>query len=450
MNSLLFYTINFMPFPFIPPPEEIESSWVTLSNAHYDPRVGYRLYTEYLEQNIASERFGYDGVLVNEHHQNAYGNMPSPNLSAAHIIAKTSRIPVGIIGNALPLYVHPLRVAEEVAMLDVTSGGRIISGFVRGTGMEYFSYAQNPTFARERFWEAHDLIIKAWTEPGPFAWEGEHYYLPYVNPWPRPLQQPHPPIWLPGVGSLETIEETAKRRYTFMQVYSPRWLLTKALKMYRQLAEEKFGYEPSPHQMGAAIPTYVAETDEQAHREARPHLTWLFRNGLQHPAYFAFPPGSMSVRSYRNFVGTLIEHGIKPLHELTYEDLIEQEYVIVGSPETVIEQLERFQADSGAGVIVGAGGQWGAMPNWMVMKNMQIMAESVMPHFRGGDGKPIWARQEQLVPTTVSEHAATVKPALAPRIRLAEDVYMDPRLGHVPEAVDAAFEAGGAPVPRGR
>jgi hypothetical protein len=81
---------------------------------------------------------------------------------------------------------------------------------------------------------------------------------------------------------------------------------------------------------------------------------------------------------------------------------------------------------------------------------MQIMAESVMPHFRGGDGKPIWARQEQLVPTTVSEHAATVKPALAPRIRLAEDVYMDPRLGHVPEAVDAAFEAGGAPVPRGR
>ena len=270
MNKLLFYTINFMPYPFVPPPEELESAWVTIPNSHYDPMVGHRLYTDYLEEEIATERLGYDGVLVNEHHQNAYGNMPSPNLIASYIVARTSRIPIGIIGNALNLYNHPLRVAEEVAMLDVISGGRIISGLVRGTGMEYYSYGENPTYAREKFWEAHDLILKAWTEPGPFEWEGEHFHLRYVNPWPRPLQQPHPPIWLPGVGSLETIDEAAKRRYTFMQVYAPRWLLVKALVMYRQIAEEKYEYTPSPYQLGAAIPTYVAETDEQAHREARP------------------------------------------------------------------------------------------------------------------------------------------------------------------------------------
>jgi alkanesulfonate monooxygenase SsuD/methylene tetrahydromethanopterin reductase-like flavin-dependent oxidoreductase (luciferase family) len=383
---------------------------------------------------------------VNEHHQNAYGNMPSPNLVAAYIIARTQRIPVGIIGNALNLYHHPLRVAEEVAMLDVISGGRIISGLVRGTGMEYFSYAENPTHARDKFWEAHDLVLKAWTEPGPFEWEGEHFHLRYVNPWPKPLQQPHPPIWVPGVGSLETIEEAAKRRYTFMQVYAPRWLLIKALKLYRQIAEEKCGYEPSPYQLGSAIPTYVAETDEQAHREARPHLTWLFRNGLQHPAYFAFPPGSMSKKSFRNFVGTMIEKNLKPLHELTYEDLIEQEYVIVGSPESVIEQLERFQEASGAGVIVGAGGQWGAMPSWMAMKNMQIMAEEVMPHFRPPDGKPIWAREEPKVPTTLSEQAARVQPALAPRIRYDEDTFIDPRVGHLPEEVEKARARAVTPV----
>jgi alkanesulfonate monooxygenase SsuD/methylene tetrahydromethanopterin reductase-like flavin-dependent oxidoreductase (luciferase family) len=315
--------------------------------------------------------------------------------------------------------------------------------------MEYFSYSENPTYARDKFWEAHDLILKAWTEPGPFEWEGEHFHLRYVNPWPRPLQQPHPPIWVPGVGSLETIDEAAKRRYTFMQVYAPRWLLVKALQLYRQIAEEKYGYEPSPYQLGSAIPTYVAETDEQAHREARPHLTWLFRNGLQHPSYFAFPPGGMSKKSFRNFVGTIIEKNIKPLHELTYEDLIEQEYVIVGSPESVIEQLERFQQASGAGVLVGAGGQWGAMPSWMALKNMQIMAEEVMPHFRPPDGKPIWAREEPKVPQTLSEHAATVRPALSPRIRFDDETYIDPRIGHLPEEVEKARAEAAAPA-RGR
>jgi hypothetical protein len=152
-------------------------------------------------------------------------------------------------------------------------------------------------------------------------------------------------------------------------------------------------------------------------------------------------------------VGTIFEHNLKQLHDLTYEDLIEQKYVIVGSPETVVEQLEEFQADSGAGVIVGAGGQWGAMPHWMVLKNMQIMAESVMPHFRGGDGKPIWAREAPVAAGTISEYAATVgEPKLAPRVRLADDVFIDPRVGHIPEKVEEAFERAGAqqqPVPQG-
>jgi len=90
--------------------------------------------------------------------------MPDPNVMASHIVARTKNIRVGIIGNALPLHGNPLRVAESVAMLDVISGGRIISGFVRGTGMEYHSMRSNPATSRERFWEAHDLIIKAWTE----------------------------------------------------------------------------------------------------------------------------------------------------------------------------------------------------------------------------------------------------------------------------------------------
>ena len=205
-GTLEFYLINFMPYPYVPPGEEIESSWVVLSNQHYDPRIGHRLYQKYLETNVLAERLGFDGVLTNEHHQTAYGNMPNPNLPAAWVVAQTERIRIGVMGNVLNTHQNPLRVAEDIAMLDVMSGGRIISGFVLGTGMEYHSYGINPATSRERFWEAHDLIIKSWTEPGPFPWESKHFNLPYVNPWPRSLQQPHPPVWLPGVSSLETIE----------------------------------------------------------------------------------------------------------------------------------------------------------------------------------------------------------------------------------------------------
>ena len=163
MNKLQFYSLMFMPYPFIPPAEGLPSTWVNLPNSYYDPKVGHRLYQEYLDLNVLTEKLGYDGVLVNEHHQTAYGTMPSPNIMASNIVARTDRIRVGVIGNALPLHGNPMRVAEEIAMLDVMSGGRIISGFVRGTGNEYHSYGIDPSTSRERFWEAHDLIIKSWT-----------------------------------------------------------------------------------------------------------------------------------------------------------------------------------------------------------------------------------------------------------------------------------------------
>jgi alkanesulfonate monooxygenase SsuD/methylene tetrahydromethanopterin reductase-like flavin-dependent oxidoreductase (luciferase family) len=110
----------------------------------------------------------------------------------------TSRAKILILGNALPLYDHPLRVAEELAMLDVLSGGRIIAGMVVGLGVEAYTYEVNPTFFRERYREAHDLIVEAWTRPGPFHFEGKHYDFRFVNVWPRPLHEPHPPIWIPG------------------------------------------------------------------------------------------------------------------------------------------------------------------------------------------------------------------------------------------------------------
>ena len=438
MNKLDFYAFHLMPYPFIPPGEEIESTWVTLPNSHYDPKIGHRLYNEYLEQLIAAEKLGYDGICVNEHHQNAYGTMPSPNIMAAYLAAKTERIPIGIIGNALPLHANPVRVAEEVAMLDVITGGRIISGFVRGVPQEFLAYSIPLEEARPRMQEAWDLVVKAWTEREPFAWKGTFFKYDHVSIWPRPLQQPHPPVWLPGSGSRETVQKAAKLRYPFMMVFAPQWFTKMNYDMYRKAAEEN-GYEASPKQLAAAIPTYVAETEEQAHREAKPHIMWLFQNGLKIPGYHWFPPGYTSKSSFKNMLGAKIKHNIKDHFDLTYEELLEQRYIIVGSPETAIERLTEFTDDLGAGIVLGAGGHMGSMPHWQAMKCLQIMAEDVIPHFRAPDGKPSYAREDRPGALTRTEHAATVdKPELRPRARLDGDGLVDTQLAYIPEVREQA------------
>jgi alkanesulfonate monooxygenase SsuD/methylene tetrahydromethanopterin reductase-like flavin-dependent oxidoreductase (luciferase family) len=182
VTAVNFFAFHLMPWPYLPPPRQFlrehEAAWVTLSNAHFDPALGAELYSRYLDELVLAEDLGFDGVVINEHHQNAYGLMPSPNLIAAALSQRTSRIRVCVLGNALPLYDPPTRVAEEFAMLDLLTGGRLIAGLVVGGGPEYYSYNVNPTEARGRFREAIDLVVRAWTEPGPFSFDGEYYSLP--------------------------------------------------------------------------------------------------------------------------------------------------------------------------------------------------------------------------------------------------------------------------------
>src|SRR5436305_5778270 len=392
MKELQFFHFGLMPYPHIPPPEEYESTWVTLSNKHYDPVEGHRLYNEYLDQSVLAEKLGYDGTCVNEHHQNAYGTMPDPNVMASHIVARTEKIRVGIIGNALPLHENPLRVAESVAMLDVISGGRIISGFVRGTGMEYFSYNVNPTISRERMDEAHDLIIQAWTRPGPFAFEGEHYNYRYVNIWPRPIQQP-PPIWLPGTASMETIDFAARHKYPYMTVFMPMEQRKRAYEMYRRLAEEKYGYEAKPEQLAFCTPVYVAETDDIAMKEAEKYVMWLFNKGLKFRPEFFVPPGYMSVRSLK----AMLESGTFG-RQSSFQELIDTGVIIVGSVDTVIEKLSYYTDVLNAGMLV-SGGHVGDIPDYLVLKNQTLMAKEVMPHFRE---KPVQAEPQPVeISTTV-------------------------------------------------
>lgn len=435
-NRLQFYNFSLFPYPFIPPGEDIESSWITIPNSMFDPKRAHKVFTEYLEQLVMSEKLGYDGIIVNEHHQNAFGTIAAPNVWAGWLAARTSHIRIGVIGNALPLHQNPLRVAEEIAMLDVISGGRIISGHVRGMGAEYHSSGMNPTTSKARFWEAHDLILRAWAEDGPFTHQGEHYDIEWANIWPKPVQKPHPPIWMPGTGSTETIEEVAKRRFSYMQTTTSNWITKKSFALFRQICEEKYGYSPAPTQLGRVIPTYVAETDEQAYREFLPHAMWFFRTGLKIPMHHLMPPGYNTSEAMLRTIKGRAAAGVKNFWEMSYDELIDSGHIIVGSPQTVVDKYGQQAEEYGLGMAVSAGGHLGAMPNWMVQKNMTLMAEEVMPHFREADGKPDHLREERPVPHTYSEMAATTEPPqYRPVVRLNDGRDLPTDSGHIVEVI---------------
>jgi len=443
MNKLQFYFFHLMPYGYVPKADEFDSSWVSLSNKHYDPSRGHQLYNEYIDLLVNAEKLGYDGAIVNEHHANAYGTMPAPNLIAGMVVARTQRMPVGIVGNAIPLHGNPVRVAEEIAMLDVISGGRIISGFVRGIGCEYFNNPVSPTDSVSRFWEANELIKKAWTHEGPFTWQGKHWYIPNVNVWPRVIQKPHPPIWLPGMGSLETLRECARNHYTYMMIFAPTWMCKWAIDTLR-IEAEKCGYELPKSQCMAAIPTYVAETDKQAHREAKAYMQWLFNTGLKIKSSHYFPPGYMTDKSFRGYWSAVMKKGAKAPKDLTYDDLIEQGYIIVGSPQTVAEQYDNYCTEVGAGGVLCAGSPSGPMPNWMAQKNMQMFAEEVIPLFREKDGKPDYAREDTLIGATNAERAALMGETKTPPTQAIQGKQglADLRNIYLPENIDDSLREG--------
>jgi alkanesulfonate monooxygenase SsuD/methylene tetrahydromethanopterin reductase-like flavin-dependent oxidoreductase (luciferase family) len=374
-----FYFFHLMPYPDMPEDyiETYGTSWARIPNELYDPEKGHTLYNEYLDVFERADALGFDGICVNEHHQTCYGLMPSPNIMAAALARRTTQAKIALLGNAICLRDHPLRVAEEVAMLDVITKGRIISGFVRGVGDEYTAFSMDPTTSRERFLEAYDLIIRAWTEPGPFAFEGKHYNFRYVNPWPRPYQKPHPPVWMPSQGSAETITFAVERRYPYMQVFSPFKQMKKILDLYKEEAEN-FGYQAPPEQMGWAVPIYVADTDEQAWAEAEKHLSFLFNKLLRRPQPQFFPPGYLTEKSMARILEAKAD---KMAGDRDPRELDEKGVIIVGSAATVRERLAAYQKEAGFGLLVALL-HFGSLPHDLTLKNLETFAKEVMPFFR--------------------------------------------------------------------
>jgi len=359
--------------------EKYPSAWTSLPNSYYDPKKGHEYYNRYLDELEYGEELGFDALCVNEHHQTAYGLMAMPGVIAGALARRTSKAKIAVLGRALPLINNPLMVAEEFSILDNITGGRLVAGFVRGVGIEYHTTGVNPAFSHERFHEAHDLIVQAWTKTGPFAFEGKHYHFQYVNLWPRPFQQPHPPIWIPSQGSAETIEWAAHpdRKYTYLQTFSPVDVVKRYHHEYQDAAL-RYGYTASPDQLGWALPVYVAETDQQAFDEAAVHIESLYNKFLRMPMQFLLPPGYTSMSSMKRLRS--IRRGTT-MELPSAKDFVDRGMIILGSPKTVREKLEQHQKEIGFNLLITMC-QFGTLPADLTRRSMKLFADEVMPYLR--------------------------------------------------------------------
>jgi alkanesulfonate monooxygenase SsuD/methylene tetrahydromethanopterin reductase-like flavin-dependent oxidoreductase (luciferase family) len=382
--------------PYTDLPEDFNrkhpSVWVDIDSRLFDPAKAHRMYNDFMDELEFAGEMGFDGICVNEHHQNGYGLMPSPNLIATALARRTRDTAIVVMGNSLALYNPPLRVAEEFAMIDVISGGRLVAGFPVGTPMDTcYAYGQNPSQLRARYHEAHDLIMKAWQEPDTFAWNGRFNKLRYVNPWPRPLQKPHPPIWIPGGGSVETWQWCAEKDYVYS--YLSYFGYKAGEETVRGFWNEmdRLGKDRNPFRAGFLQFVGVAETRAEALELYREPAEYFYGRCLHVDARFARPPGYSTEATVRKSIQSQLaqvaaraaaQGGKAAFPRVTFEECIERGYVIVGSPDEVAEKLREVAVDLNVGQLMLLL-QFGNMDKSLTMHNTELFAKRVLPQLSG-------------------------------------------------------------------
>jgi alkanesulfonate monooxygenase SsuD/methylene tetrahydromethanopterin reductase-like flavin-dependent oxidoreductase (luciferase family) len=310
--------------------------------ASYSAEDAMQAMEESLEQFQLADEVGFDWVTVAEHHYAPFSLTPNPMVMAGALTQRVRRAKVALLGADIPL-LEPIRVAEEFAMLDVMTGGRVIAGMLRGTPNEYVTYATNPSESRDRFEEALKLIVRAWTEPQPFGWQGRHYQYRAVSIWPRPVQQPHPPIYMSG-SSPESGEFAAKNHLKLGFAVTTIPMASKAAAHYRRHANEA-GWEPQPDDILYRLGVHVAETDEQAMDDL--HLPGAIENYRVSSINQAVAQAVASSGYHgRDAAAQQARIGRRSL-----EERIELGQLLVGGPESVLKQVRAIRDSLGAGIL---------------------------------------------------------------------------------------------------
>lgn len=326
-----------------------------------------------VKENLAmmeyADSLGFDSVWLVEHHFSEYGVLPSAQMMAAAIAQRTKKVRIGTAVVVLP-FNHPIRVAEEVALADILSNGRIEFGVGRGYQRGEFAGFNIPMDeSRERFAESLDIILKAWTTER-FSYEGKYFRVDDVSVLPKPVQQPHPPIWMAAV-SPETYQFVGQHGYSLL-FHPPFTQTAKGIEAYRKGLEEG-GHDPRQVEVGGLVQIYVDKTMEQARRVFEEPCLWYYRTLAE---LVAPPQGQPTSTAYAHYPRVR-----EAIETVTFDQICQFDGVIVGDPEHCIEKISRLQEAYGITHLL-CWTRMGGLDHRKVMQSMELMVSRLFPWFR--------------------------------------------------------------------
>jgi alkanesulfonate monooxygenase SsuD/methylene tetrahydromethanopterin reductase-like flavin-dependent oxidoreductase (luciferase family) len=372
-----------------------------LAGRYFDADTAMRTYEEHLDAWELLDKLGYDGVGFNEHHCSPYGLMNSPNLMAASAAQRTKNLKLLIYGNLLPVH-QPLRLAEELAMIDCLSKGRLISGFARGIPREYQVHNVPLAESRTRFEEAYDIITRAWTEEV-FSYEGQFWSYKDVALWPRPVQRPHPPIWIPIVGSKESIEFAAKHDCPITPGLGRARGLRDDIIRYYAICLDAAGHRITPNHLSLGITAYVADSKAQALREYGPHILYFNRTLFSHGNFTETETQRQTGYSSQASTDYVRPENLRAaanlrseFRNLTMEQLEEQaEHMPLGTADEVVQRIIDAAESAGANTVQLAMNR-GALPHELFLAQIERFAREVLPALQAHEVKTVPAAEEML------------------------------------------------------
>ncbi|HZR40084.1 MAG TPA: LLM class flavin-dependent oxidoreductase [Ktedonobacteraceae bacterium] len=329
----------------------------------FEPELGQRMMEEMFEQVTRADELGFDWISFSEHH---YAPLlvptPNPAIFAAAAIQRIRRARIALFGPILPLR-NPIHVAEEIAMLDVLSGGRLLLLFLRGVPYELRAFSVNPDEARAMTQEATLLITRALTDPQPFSWEGKYYHYQTVSVWPGLIQRPHPPLYSTG-NSFESATFAASQGHGLALSYAPLSYIAQVIPHYRAEAA-KHGWEPREDQIIFRGNLIATDTDEEAQQLAAQLAA------LPHLKRQQNPPSPSSSDGERN------ASPVAPVLIASAQ--------FCGGPQTLVSQMKALH-DLGVGV-VDLVIPTGLMSQTQVLHSLELFAREVLPriHDFGGE-----------------------------------------------------------------
>ncbi len=367
-------------YPYLPPQDSYPSIRVSLPNRNYDPKKGADLWDRYLREWQIAEEEGLE-IMLNEHHQTATCVDPAAPLVLAALARLTSKSRLLVLGNPIANRRQPVRVAEEMAMVDVLSRGRVEAGFVRGVPYEISPANSNPVRMGERFWEALDLIVKTWTShDGPFSHEGRHFHHRNVNIWPHVYQDPHPPVWVSTTSTSGAAEVGAKGfvQATFLTGYeATRKIYDSYRAAWRKAGR---GADIPNNRLAYAALVYVGETEKEAHAGAEKLLWYVTANKVA-PQY-ANPPGYVPVAA-NVAMARGAEHPLSAFAKgASVEAAIRSGFMFAGTPDQVYHQIKRhYEYVGGYGHLLNMG-QAGFLEHDDSVKGIRNFAREVYPRLK--------------------------------------------------------------------